>query len=187
MANILTIINMFLDTATNNVINACKLGDLHFITDNIHNVITRTHIYTNDEGIIDIDEDTDEEEDVEMHNETVMNIFMSIAAGYGQLCVVKYLETLGGNIYCEDNRPFGNACRFNQLNVVKYLVSRKVNISSQDYYGYCWGCKNGNVEIVEFLLNNCTGVLIKNNYCISLAVKSNNLSLVNLLLVLLQL
>ena len=171
---------MFLDSITNSVINACKLGNLDFIKDNIHNVINRTHIMIDNNGTFS---DENNEEDVEMHNETVMNIFMSIAAGYGQLETVKYLETVGGNIFCEDNRPFGNACKFNQVDVVKYFISKKVNITSQDFYGYCWSCKNGNMEIVKCLLDAYSDIIcVKNPHCLCLAVKNNNLPLVNLLL-----
>ena len=93
-----------------------------------------------------------------------------------------YNEGIDTDIFCENNRPFGNACRFNRSNVVKYLISKGVDMTSQKYYGFCWSCKNGHKEIVQLLIDNGINVNARKSLGLSLAVENNRLEIVNLLL-----
>lgn len=83
------------------------------------------------------------------------DVLISIAAGYGQLEILIWLETLGAKSYCLNNNPYGNACKYGRLEVIKYLLQNpNVDPLAQSGYGYLAASEKDHDDIVKYLLIN---------------------------------
>jgi death-associated protein kinase len=92
-----------------------------------------------------------------------------IAAGKGQLKILKLLALKGGNLGLSDARGDNGlhwATRGGHLDAMKYLVSAGVHVNQQNKFGETslhLGCSGGYSSVVEYLISTHTNLNIQDN------------------------
>lgn len=71
----------------------------------------------------------------------------------GEIEVVKYLVSLGGDIHAYNDGALRWSAENGHLDVVKYLVSLGADINVEEGYVLRWSAHNGHLEVVEYLIS----------------------------------
>ena len=103
------------------------------------------------------------------------------AAGEGELEVVRFLESRGGDINYDKDWALCLAVRFGHIDVVRFLLENKADATVRDNYPIRFAPLSNNCEILRLLLENGADVHVNNEEVLLTSVSQGNLDMVKLL------
>ncbi len=104
------------------------------------------------------------------------------ASVYGCLHIVKYLISLGADMYAEDcggENAIIISAEYGNIKVLRYLVSIGADIHVNDEYALRWASGNGHLDVVRYLVSLDANIHINDDEPITWASENGNREIVD--------
>ena len=113
-------------------------------------------------------------------NKMNLSTVIVMAAGRGQLNIIKYLAEKGYDY--DKEAALMNASRNGHLNVVKYLVEHGANIHALNDHALRFASMNNYLDVVEYLVENGADIHAEEDYAVQAAFQYGYMDVVEYLI-----